>query len=315
MKSILITGGSGSIGKSFIRKYYDKYEFFNVSRDENLQKDLIREFPKVNNFVSSVEDSSRIISIFGDVRPDIVIHTAAMKHIDTVEKNPIQSTKVNVLGSLSIINASIKYNVPITIGISTDKACLPGGSYGYQKFLMEKCFINANTGRNRFALCRFANVAHSSSSVIPLWLKMKSEGKPLKLTDKRMNRLIFSLEESSEFIHKTIDLCNDRCGGFVGVNIGMKTANMYDLAKLISNDIEIIGKISEDEKFDEDLISEGELPYTYVYDKGYIMIFQKKPFKEQTLRHSFGSHNAQKMNQDEMEKIIYGTSNSYYQKT
>jgi len=304
MKKILITGGSGTIGKAFIKRYYYDYKFYNISRDENLQTELVREYLKVINYIGSIEDSSFLYNIFDKVKPDIVLHMAAMKHIDLIEKSPIQGCNVNIIGSLNVINASIRANVPITIGISTDKACSAESNYGHTKFLMERCFMEANTKENKFVLCRFANVAHSSSSVIPLWLKMKAEGKPLKLTDKRMNRLMFSQKEAAEFIHRTIIITEQYDGGFIGINTSMKIVNMLDLAKCISDNIEIIGKLTDAEKFDEDLISKKELLYTYIMDKSYTIIKLEKNKSWNRLMDPFGTYNAEKMTEEEIKALI-----------
>ena len=306
-KKILITGGSGSIGKAFIKRYYYDYKFYNVSRDENIQTELVREFPKVINYIGSIENSGFLYNTFDKVKPDIVLHMAAMKHIDLIEKSPIQGCNVNIIGSLNVINASIRTNVPITIGISTDKACSAESNYGHTKFLMERCFMEAHTERNKFALCRFANVVHSSCSVIPLWLKMKAEGKPLKLTDPRMNRLMFTQKEAAEFIKRTMDICEGNNMSFVGINTGMKTVNMHDLAKCISDDIEVVGKLIEAEKFDEDLISEKELPYTYIWHDDYVMIYSKiQDSIPDRLAYPYGSYNAFKMTTNEMKELIEG---------
>ena len=127
-----------------------------------------------------------------------------MKHIDLMEQNPIAGCNVNVIGSLNVISASMKYDVPITVAVSTDKACSSASVYGDTKSLMEKCFMEANTDRNRFALTRFANVAHSNGSVLPFWLNLREKGLPLKLTDPKMNRLIFTQRDAAELIMKTI---------------------------------------------------------------------------------------------------------------
>ena len=186
---ILITGGSGTIGKAFIKEF-PEHTYYNVSRNEKFLTDLIREHPKTKNYIGNIEDKEFLIRVFKDVKPDIVIHAAAMKHINIAEENPIQACETNVIGSLNVIKASILTDVPITIGISTDKACSSASVYGDTKSLMEKCFIDANTDKNRFALTRFANVAHSNGSVLPFWLKLKEQGKTLKLTSKKMNRLM-----------------------------------------------------------------------------------------------------------------------------
>ena len=165
-----------------------------------------------------------------------------------------------MVGSLNVAEASLINDVPITIGVSTDKACLPESVYGASKYIMERVFMNTNTEDNRFALARFA-MCHSHGSVLPFWLNLKKEGKPLKLTDPNMNRLIFTKEDG--LINRTIDFTKKNGGGFVK-SYKMKCVNMLDLAKVISDDIEIVGK-NTGEKTDEDLISEREIARTFVY--------------------------------------------------
>ena len=302
MKKLLITGGSGTIGRKFIETYYDEYEIYNYSRDESLQAELSRTFPKVKNIVGSIEDKSMLFTTFEKIKPDVVIHSAAMKHLDMAENNPIQACKVNVVGSLNIIEASIHSDVKVTVAISTDKSCDPENTYGYSKSLMERCFLDANTDRNRFACTRFANVTHSSGSVIPFWLKLKSEGKSLKLTDKDMNRLMFSQLDSVKLVKKAIDEC-EKEGGFVLSTI-MKKTNMYELAKFISDNIEMVGK-RDGEKLDEKLISKKELPYTYV-DGNYVFI--KKDMNQDVdgrLDKELSSRTGENMNNKDLEELVY----------
>tara|TARA_B100000131_G_C18067413_1_gene593112 strand:- start:87 stop:998 length:912 start_codon:yes stop_codon:yes gene_type:complete len=302
MKKLLITGGSGTIGRKFIEMYSDEYEIYNYSRDESLQADLLRSFPNVKNIVGSIEDRHLLFTTFEKIKPDVVIHTAAMKHLDLAESNPIQACRVNVLGSLNVIDASINSDVKVTVAISTDKSCDPENTYGYSKSLMERCFLDANTDRNRFACTRFANVTHSSGSVIPFWLKLQKEGKQLKLTDKNMNRLMFSQLDSVKLVKKAVDEC-EKEGGFV-LSLKMKKTNMYELAKFISDDIEIVGR-REGEKLDEKLVSEKELPYTYI-DGNYIFI--KKDINqniENRLDKELSSKTGEGMNIKDLEELVY----------
>ena len=236
MKKVLITGGAGTIGKAFIKRYQDKFKFYNMSRGEGLQAQLKREFPEVENHIGNIDISFDVFRVFDKVKPDIVIHTAAMKHIDIIESEPIQACSTNVIGSLNIILASTKYNVPITVAVSTDKACSSESVYGDTKHLMERCFMDANSKDVRFSSCRFANVAHSNGSVLPFWLKLREEGKSLKLTNEKMNRLIFSKSDAAQLIHRVIEICEKEGGGFVG-SYKMKSVNMLGLAKTISNNI------------------------------------------------------------------------------
>ena len=300
---ILITGGSGTIGKAFI-KQYPEHTYFNVSRNEKFLTDLMREYPKTKSYIGNIEDEGFLMRVFNSVKPDVVIHAAAMKHINIAEENPIQTCQSNVIGSINVINASIMNDVPITIGISTDKACSSESVYGDTKSLMEKCFMEANTDKNRFALTRFANVAHSNGSVLPFWINLFKEGKTLKLTSKKMNRLMFSKSDSAKLINRAIDKCKSDGGGFV-CSYKMKSVNMYELAQCISSDIEIVG-LRPGEKLDEDLISEKEVPFTCIHDD-MIYIYNQPNYDMNTLEKGYSSENAEKMTEEEMKELIWNT--------
>ena len=204
-KTVLITGGSGTVGTSFIENNIDKYKFINLSRNEEKISHLSRLFPDVKNIICDIRDLEHVSSIFQKIKPDIVIHAAALKHVNIAELNPTATTEINIKGSLNIIKSSIMSNVPLTIGISTDKACEPDNIYGYSKHIMEKIFLENFTDKNKFICTRFANVANSNGSVIPFWKKKVLKGEKLPLTDSKMNRLMFSKKEASELISKSIE--------------------------------------------------------------------------------------------------------------
>ena len=265
--------------------------------------ELKREYPNVKSYVGNIEDKGLLLRVFKDVKPDVVIHSAAMKHIDLMETNPIAGCHINVMGSLNVVEASIINDVPITIGISTDKACLAESVYGASKYLMERVFMNSNNDTNRFALTRFANVAHSNGSVLPFWIKSKKEGKPLKLTDPDMNRLIFTQKDAADLINRTINFTRDNGGGFVK-SFKMKCVNMLDLAKFISNDVEIIGK-RPGEKTNEDLISRKEVDRTYLYGDD-IHIRMEVNQDHNKLTEPYNSKSAPKMTTEEMGDLVWG---------
>ena len=298
---ILITGGTGTVGKSIIKQ--NDNEYINVSRNEEKITELKREFPSVKSYVGNIEDKGLLLRVFKDVKPDVVIHAAAMKHIDLMETNPIAGCNINVMGSLNVVEASIINDVPITVGISTDKACLAESVYGASKYLMERVFMNTNNSTNRFSLTRFANVAHSNGSVLPFWLKLKEEGKSLKLTDPNMNRLMFTQKDAADLINRTIDFTRDNGGGFVK-SYKMKCVNMLDLAKFISDDVKIIGK-RPGEKTDEDLISKKEVSRTYLYGDD-IHIRMEDNQDDNKLTEPYNSKTAPNMSEDEMSELVYG---------
>ena len=298
---VLITGGTGTVGKALIAQ--NDNEYISISRNEENIAKLKREYPEVKCYVGNIEDEGLLLRVFKEVKPDVVVHSAAMKHIDLMETNPIAGCNVNVMGSLNVVQASLINDVPITIGISTDKACMAESVYGASKYLMERVFMNTNTDENRFALTRFANVAHSAGSVLPFWLKLKKEGNPLKLTDPNMNRLIFTKEDAASLINRTIDFTKENGGGFVK-SYKMKCVNMLDLAKVISDDIEVVGK-RPGEKTDEDLISEREISRTFIYGDD-IHIRMEKNKDNNKLSEPYNSASAEHMTKEEIEKLVWG---------
>ena len=298
---VLITGGTGTVGRAIIKNGDDEY--INISRNEGKIAELNREHPDVKSYVGNIEDKSFLLRVFKDVKPDIVIHSAAMKHIDLMETNPIAGCNVNVKGSINVIEASIINDVHITIGISTDKACLAESVYGASKYIMERVFMNTNNSGNRFALTRFANVAHSNGSVLPFWCKSYLEGKPLKLTDPKMNRLIFTEDDAASLIDRTVKHTKKFGGGFVN-SYKMKCVNMLDLAKFISDDVEIIGK-RPGEKTDEDLISQREISKTFIY-KNDIHIRMEENEDSNKLSAPYNSKTAEQMSEADMEKLVWG---------
>ncbi len=311
MDKIFITGGTGTVGKNFISKYYNQYKFYSFARNEKSQVSLKRLFPNVEIIIGGIENETLLINEMVKVRPDIVIHAAALKHVDTAEKQPSQAVLTNIIGSYNLIKACILSNVKYTVGISTDKACSPDNIYGQTKAIMEKLFLEADSPRNKFACCRFGNVAWSNGSVIPLWLTRKANKEPLILTDERMTRLMFSADESSILIHRSIDEIRVQ-SGFI-ISKMMKTVKMKKMADLISNDV-IISGMRPGEKLYENLISKKEIPFTYVKDE-YIFIRQKENKDHETrLKNELSSKNAIEMNKKEMTDIIENISDIFSKK-
>ncbi len=299
---VLITGGTGTIGRAYVKNYAEFFDVYSLSRDENKQTQLQRAFPEVvGQYLGNVEDKETVFRVYEEVKPDIVIHAAAVKHINLAEKQPIQTCKVNIVGSLNIIEASIRYDIPITVAISTDKACSYESVYGGSKYLMERCFLEANSNRNKFSVCRFANVAHSDGSVLPFWLDEKRDGNSLKLTDPNMNRLMFTQDDAANLIYRTVEYTRKNSGGFV-CSYKMRCVNMLDLAKAISEDVEIVGR-RPGEKVDEDLVSEHELDYTYVIGND-IHIRTEKNDGDNKLDVPYNSKSAKKMSQKEIKEIV-----------
>jgi UDP-glucose 4-epimerase len=298
---ILITGGDGTIGRAFISLYYKNYDFMVIGRDEQKMFSLGQEFPNVETRFCSIENIMEVYKIYDIFRPDAVLHLAAMKHVDKVEKQPIEGIKINVLGSLNIIQTSFKFRTKYTISVSTDKACLPSSIYGMSKYMMERMFLEANTQDIRFAVTRFGNVANSSGSVILLWKDLALKNMPLPITNINMNRMFFTKREAAELLKTALDMCAFE-GGFI-LTKKMKYANMLDLAKVVSKDVRIIGS-RPGESTEAYLISEGELPYTYVFDNDYIMIKEEENKGKNKLDMSISTLNAKRMVRREIKKLL-----------
>lgn len=302
MKKVIITGGSGTVGQAFIKNNYDKYKFVSFSRNEKSQVALKRKFPKVDIILGSVEDKNHYSNLVYKVRPEIIIHSAALKHVDTAEKQPIELVKSNIIGSKNIIDISKEFEIPITIGISTDKACNPKNLYGFSKLLMEKMFLEANNKTTKFSCTRFGNVAGSNGSVIPYWLNQKDQGIPLNITHIEMRRLMITPEECSEIINFTILETEKSDGGFVMSKL-MKSVKLFDLAKLISENINIIG-LRDGEELDEDLVNENEIENSLIIGD-YVKILNHKNEKlNLRIKKPISSKTSEFMGIDELKMLI-----------
>lgn len=302
MKKVIITGGSGTVGQAFIKNNYDKYKFVSFSRNEKSQVALKRKFPKVDIILGSVEDKNDYSNLVYKVRPEIIIHSAALKHVDTAEKQPIELVKSNIIGSKNIIDTSKEFEIPITIGISTDKACNPKNLYGFSKLLMEKMFLEANNKTTKFSCTRFGNVAGSNGSVIPYWLNQKDQGVPLNITHIEMRRLMITPEECSEIINFTILETEKSDGGFVMSKL-MKSVKLFDLAKLISENINIIG-LRDGEELDEDLVNENEIENSLIIGD-YVKILNHKNEKlNLRIKKPISSKTSEFMGIDELKMLI-----------
>ena len=301
MKKVIITGGTGTVGQAFIEQYYDKYEFHSISRNETAIVNLKRNFPKVECHIGNICDLTHMINLFCKIQPDIVIHAAAMKHINLAEENSTSAVEINIVGSLNIAKASIRANVPLTIGISTDKACNPDSVYGYTKSLMETMFTQYHNKDTKFVCTRFANVANSNGSVIPFWVSEAEKGNILQLTDSGMNRLMFSKKDSAELIQTAISNATVMEDSFILCKI-MKNVNLLELAKSLSNrEVEIIGK-RPGEKLNETLISESELPFSSVMGDGYVSILKTK--QDNNLVNEHSSATAETMSVTELKDLV-----------
>jgi UDP-N-acetylglucosamine 4,6-dehydratase/5-epimerase len=213
-KSILVTGGTGSFGKDFIRALFARYRPKKVivySRDELKQFEMEQEFnhwQHMRYFIGDVRDSLRLRQAMRGV--DFVVHAAALKQVPAAEYNPMECIKTNIHGAENVIEAAIANGVEKVIALSTDKAANPINLYGATKLASDKLFVAANnvtgTDRTRFAVVRYGNVVGSRGSVVPFFKKQLSAGaKELPVTDERMTRFWITLPQGVEFVLKNFE--------------------------------------------------------------------------------------------------------------
>lgn len=210
--SILVTGGTGSFGKAFITHALAELNPRRVavlSRDELKQSEMRAAFPdeRMRWFLGDIRDRDRLTRAFHGV--DYVVHAAALKQVDTAEYNPIEYVKTNIMGSQNVIDAAIDTGVKKVVALSTDKASSPINLYGATKLTADKLFIAANNLTQGFgtslAVVRYGNVMGSRGSVIPLFQRLASEGKPLPITDSRMTRFWITLPQAVKFVVDSFD--------------------------------------------------------------------------------------------------------------
>lgn len=286
-KTVLVTGGTGSFGRTFVKKIlqYDIKKVIVFSRDELKQFEMAQEFndPRIRFFIGDVRDKERLYRAFDGV--DIVVHAAALKHVGACEYNPFEAIKTNIHGAQNVIDAAIDQGVQKTIALSTDKACSPINLYGATKLASDKLFVAANAyvGKKdtRFSVVRYGNVVGSRGSVIPFFLKMKEKG-VIPITDPRMTRFWITLEQGVQFV---IDSFNRMEGGEIFVP-KIPSMNVVDLARAIAPNCkhEIIG-IRPGEKLHEAMITEDDARHTIEYDSYYVIYPEFTWWKQENNQH------------------------------
>lgn len=272
-KTILVTGGTGSFGKKFTRRALELgvKKIIIFSRDELKQYEMKQEFQdeRIRFFIGDVRDKDRLYRAFDGV--DIVIHAAAMKHVDSCEYNPFEAVKTNIHGAQNIIEAAIDRKVEKVIALSTDKACSPVNLYGATKLASDKLFVAANSyvgeKKTRFSVVRYGNVVGSRGSVVPFFKKIKNTG-IVPITDERMTRFWITLEQGVQFVLNNLERMH---GGEIFVP-KIPSMNIMDLAKAIAPDCkyEIVG-IRPGEKLHESMIMEDDARHTREFDTYYVI--------------------------------------------
>lgn len=271
--SILVTGGTGSFGHTFIPMTLERFKPRKIivySRDEMKQWEMAKKFaddPRVRFFIGDVRDKDRLLRALDDV--DYVVHAAATKIVPTAEYNPFECVKTNINGAMNLIDACIDKGVKRVVALSTDKASSPANLYGATKLASDKLFVAGNSyaggGGTRFSVVRYGNVMGSRGSVIPFFLSLRDKSE-LPITDERMTRFMITLEQGVELIWHAFE---DMEGGEIYVK-KIPSMKMTDLARTISPEakLKVVG-IRPGEKLHEQMISPEDSYYTYEYREHY----------------------------------------------
>lgn len=278
-KSILITGGTGSLGKALTSHILKEYPLIKrliiFSRDEQKQFQMAQEYPherypQIRYFIGDVRDKERLIRALQGI--DYVIHAAAMKHVPIAEYNPDECIKTNIGGAQNVVDACLQTNVERVVALSTDKACAPINLYGATKLTSDKLFVAANNikGNNpiRFSVVRYGNVMGSNGSVIPFFLKKRKEGK-LPITDPNMTRFNISLNGGVEMVMHALQ---HAWGGEIFVP-KIPSYRITDVATAIGPECEqaVVG-IRPGEKVHEEMITPSDSFYTYDLGRYYAIL-------------------------------------------
>ena len=296
-KSILITGGTGSFGKKFVetilKKNPDVKRLVIYSRDELKQFEMSLDFsmskyPGIRYFIGDVRDGGRLKHAMEGI--DIVVHAAALKQVPAAEYNPMECIKTNIFGAENVINAAIATGVQNVVALSTDKAAAPINLYGATKLCSDKLFVAANNikgSRNiKFSVVRYGNVMGSRGSVIPFFMKKRSDG-VLPITDENMTRFNISLEEGVDMVLYAIE---NAWGGEIFVP-KIPSYKITEVATAIAPECrqEIIG-IRPGEKIHEEMITESDSFFTVDNGRYYVILPQTPDFpRDEYLKHFKGT--------------------------
>ena len=271
--SILLTGGTGSFGKTFVPMTLAKYDprrLVVYSRDEMKQWEMAQTYandPRVRFIIGDVRDKDRLARALDGI--DYVVHAAATKIVPTAEYNPFECVKTNVIGAMNVIDACIDCDIKRVVTLSTDKASNPINLYGATKLASDKLFVAANSyvesHNTRFAVVRYGNVMGSRGSVIPFFRSLAHTG-VLPITDPRMTRFMITLEQGVELVWQVFE---DMLGGEIYVR-KIPSMTILDIAKAVAPEArhKLIG-IRPGEKIHEQMIGQEDAPHTYEYGAYY----------------------------------------------
>ena len=308
MKKILITGGSGYLGRSLAIKLKDNYEIILGARNNGLNK-IAESETGCKSIPLDVSSYDSVNDALNNHKPEIIIHAAATKYVEISEDHPNECIDVNILGSQNVARLAIDKGVEKVLGISTDKTAPPVGNiYGLSKAVMERMFTTLNEkSETDFSCVRFGNIAWSTGSVFPIWKSMMEEKGIIESTGPRMRRFFFSIDEASDLVIRSLrntDLCS---GGILSKQ--MKSAQISDILDTWCELYDVTWKEIDSrpgDKDDEYLIGELEIKNTKKIELDdqihFIINFSNR--YETDLKEPLSSKNAEKMSNKEIEELI-----------
>jgi UDP-N-acetylglucosamine 4,6-dehydratase len=287
-QTILITGGTGSFGHTFVPMTLAKYNprrLIIFSRDEMKQWEMAKLYgndSRVRFFIGDVRDKDRLARALNGV--DYVVHAAATKIVPTAEYNPFECVKTNIIGAMNLIDACIDQNVKRVVALSTDKASSPANLYGATKLASDKLFVAGNSysgaDATRFSVVRYGNVMGSRGSVIPFFMSIADQRR-LPITDERMTRFMITLEQGVDLVWHAFQ---DMVGGEIYVK-KIPSMKLPDIARAVVPDgeFDIVG-VRPGEKLHEQMIGAEDAPYTYEYPEHFKILPAIHKWSEDPLR-------------------------------
>jgi UDP-N-acetylglucosamine 4,6-dehydratase/5-epimerase len=319
-KKILIIGGTGSLGRALTKRLLktDVLTIRIFSREEFKQVEMESEFSenRLRFLIGDIRDKERLSTAMQDI--DIVIHTAALKHVPVAEYNPFEAVKTNVNGTQNVIDACLENNVKIALAVSTDKAVSPLNTYGATKLLMERLFVNANYYKGnkkiKFVCVRYGNVLGSRGSILPKMQKQILSGEKVTVTDLTMTRFNITMKQAVDLVLRSLK-------SSIGGEVFVPKLSAYTLKDLIDAVFELTNvkknlemiSVRSGEKYHEALINTDEIRNTYETSKDYVLIdknvpfvnFTNFPYLEKTkLKKQYSSDTSTKLTKDEIKNII-----------
>jgi len=318
-KTVLITGGTGSLGQALTKRLLDtnveKIRIFSRGELKQIQMESQFKDERLRFLIGDVRDKDRLSRALEGI--DIVIHTAALKHVPKAEYNPFEVVKTNVNGSQNLIDACLDNNVKIVLAIGTDKAVAPYNTYGATKLLMERLFIAADYWKGNpnvhFTCVRYGNVLGSSGSLVPIIAEQIKNGNKVTITDESMTRLHITMNQALDLVFRALE---KSVGGEVFVP-KLKAYKVGDIKDAIldllgsKNEVEHIA-VRAGEKYHESLISIDEIRNTYDFEEDYIIVENKERYEKRSGRilkkinliEDYSSDKTELLTQKELKEIL-----------